>query len=159
MTFLAFALRRHFPIRLRRWRFKGSPFVVTFRLDYVRRWRFERSPFIVTFRLLGTKMTFRAIARRRRFPIRLQRWLFERSPGVVTFRLDYEDDVSIVRPSSELTSASVSYLFTVEIFIDFFNTKFECKMNALLPKWHSLPIWFCFLIFFRRHRKARNVKI
>ena len=34
LTFRAFALRRHLPIRLRSWRFEGSSFVVTCRLDY-----------------------------------------------------------------------------------------------------------------------------
>ena len=34
MTFQAFVRRRHFPIRLRRWRFERSSCVVTFRLDY-----------------------------------------------------------------------------------------------------------------------------
>ena len=34
MRFRAFALRRHLPIRLRRWGFERSPFVVILRLDY-----------------------------------------------------------------------------------------------------------------------------
>ena len=34
LTFWALALRRQFPIRLRRWRFKRSSSVVPFRLDY-----------------------------------------------------------------------------------------------------------------------------
>ena len=33
-TFWAYALRRHFPIRLRWWRSESYPFVITFRLDY-----------------------------------------------------------------------------------------------------------------------------
>ena len=50
-----------------------------------------------------TKLTFRALALRRHFPIRLRRWRSERQHFVVTFRLDYEVDVSSVRPSSALS--------------------------------------------------------
>ena len=49
------------------------------------------------------KLTFRAFALRRHFPIRLRRWRFKRSSGVVTFRLGYEDDVLSVRPASSLS--------------------------------------------------------
>ena len=48
------------------------------------------------------KLTFRALALRRRFPIRSRSWLFERWPFVVSFRLDYEADVSRVGPFSKL---------------------------------------------------------
>ena len=45
MTFRELVLRRHFPIRLRRWRFERWPFVVTFRLNYEDDvWSVRRTP-------------------------------------------------------------------------------------------------------------------
>ena len=95
MTFRALAFRRLFPIRLRRWSFERSSFVVFFRLDY----EDDVSSVCSSSSL---------------FPIRLRRWRFERWPFVVTCRLDYEDDVSSVNPS--WAERLLCYLFIVEIW-------------------------------------------
>ena len=76
LAFRALALRRHFPIRLRRWSFERSPFVVTFRFGYENGVS-SVSPSSLLSDLI-TKRAFRALALRRHFPIRLRRWRFER---------------------------------------------------------------------------------
>ena len=94
-----FALRRHFPIRLRSWRFECSHFVVTFWLDCKDDVSNVRPSSSLSDKT--TKMTFWVFALRRHFPNRLRRCCFECLHFAVTFRLDYENDVSRVSPSSE----------------------------------------------------------
>ena len=96
--FRALALRRHFPIRLQSWRFRALALRRHFPIR-LRSWRFTRCPSSPLSDQI-TKLTSRALALRRQFPIRLRRWRFEREPFVVTLWLDYEDDVSSVGPSS-----------------------------------------------------------
>ena len=74
-TFRALALRRHFPIGLRRWRF--DPQTSSSLSDQI------------------TKRTFRALALHRHCPITLRRCRFERQPFAVTFRLDSPDTQSV----------------------------------------------------------------
>ena len=61
MTLRALALRRHFPISLRSWRFERQPFVVSFRLAY-KAYVPSVSPSPLCDKL--TKLTFQALALR-----------------------------------------------------------------------------------------------
>ena len=60
--------------------------------------------YVVKGKISTVKLTLRALALLRYFPIRLRRLRLERQPFLITFGLDYEDDVTSVSPSSAIFS-------------------------------------------------------
>ena len=126
MTFRASARRRHFPVRLRSWRFTRCPSsslsdsitkimvrALALRRCFpirLRRWCFELCPSLALSDQV-TNMMFRPSALCHHFPIRLRRWRFEREPFVVSFRLDYEDDGSSISPSLALSDQVTMMMF------------------------------------------------
>ena len=76
-----------------------------------------------------TKLTFRVLALRRQFPIRLRRWRFKRSSCVVTFRLDYEGDVSSALHSSDRNGEGLMPLEMPAQFVIFLRVKIWPLIN------------------------------
>ena len=84
------------------------------------------------------RLTLRALALRRHFPIRLRSWGYERWPFVVTFPLDNEADVS---PSSslsdEITKLTLRALALRQSEWRRANANFSFKETVVQRRWQS----------------------